>query len=354
MVHWDGAEIGGAVIGGSLIAFSAMINLFFLGRVTGMSGIFYSLFKLDKQNGLIWKTAFVAGLFSIPYIASRTDNTGVELGDGYLPFYDSREMFAEDLEYPGYAIAGLLVGLGTKMGNGCTSGHGVCGLARFSKRSFVAVGTFMATAFIMANFRYYVPFLTDAKVASNDFQDGYEIFGDVMFGLVQLAGAVAVVYSAVNAEIGRGKIEALVSYFIGSIFGAGLLTSGMLRRSKIAGFLTFNDDWDPTLAFVLGAAVTWNSAATHFILQADKNAFGEPLMIPKKKEIDPYLVAGSAIFGLGWGLGALCPGPAFIDFLTYYQLLIWGPCCVMGMMLAEPIKSVCNRLCVKVGNDVKA
>lgn len=121
-----------AAIGGALIGLSAVLLLRMNGRIAGISGVLNGLFARDAEDRG-WRLAFLLAL----------------IGGAGLWFFAS-EGFAPPRE--GYSIpllvaAGLLVGLGTRLGSGCTSGHGICGLSRLSKRSLVAVLVFMGTGF---------------------------------------------------------------------------------------------------------------------------------------------------------------------------------------------------------------
>jgi uncharacterized membrane protein YedE/YeeE len=127
-----------AVIGGLMIGTAALLMYAMLGRIAGVSGILYGL--LWQSGDRVWRLAFIAGLIAGPWIlvlagwASPIQNTSGSVSVALIP------------------LSGLLVGIGTRMGNGCTSGHGVCGIARLSPRSFIAVVTFMAAGIITATF----------------------------------------------------------------------------------------------------------------------------------------------------------------------------------------------------------
>lgn len=120
-----------SLVGGILIGLSAGLFILLNGRVAGISGLLGSLLS-PGEEGFSEKSLFLLGLFVTPLIGYLVELPG-----------------AIKVDTPWYllVIAGLLVGLGTGYGSGCTSGHGVCGLSRLSKRSFVAVGCFMAAGF---------------------------------------------------------------------------------------------------------------------------------------------------------------------------------------------------------------
>ena len=101
----------------------------------------------------------------------------------------------------------------------------------------------------------------------------------------------------------------LFAVLSGSVFGLGLFISGMTDTTKIQGWLDIFGDWDPTLAFVLGGGVIPMMFAWR-IAQRQKTSFlGSPIPIPTDPVIDQRLIIGSALFGIGWALSGLCPGP---------------------------------------------
>jgi len=103
---------------------------------------------------------------------------------------------------------------------------------------------------------------------------------------------------------------ALVGLVAGSLFGAGLVVGGMTDPARVQGFLDFTGHWDPTLAFVMGAAVVVHSLAYLLVKRRPAPVFATSFQIPSRKDIDARLLLGAALFGLGWGLGGFCPGPA--------------------------------------------
>lgn len=174
MVLWIWQDIILALVGGLLIGLSTTLNLYWYGRITGMSGIFNTLIKVDKEAGFQWKFSFFAGLIFIPslifYIVGSKDKNMVFFDAGF-----------NNINVVGLLIAGILVGIGTRMGNGCTSGHAVCGMPRLSKRSIFATMTFMSSGIAMATLRYYVPFFQSQMSFGNKFPEVWRIISIVLF-----------------------------------------------------------------------------------------------------------------------------------------------------------------------------
>ena len=121
-----------AIIGGLLIGVAATLTLWTNGRIAGISGILSGAMFPQQQDGL-WRLLFIAGLM-LGGATYALASGGLELVTQASPLMT--------------VAAGLLVGFGTRLGSGCTSGHGICGIARFSQRSFVATGTFMLAGII--------------------------------------------------------------------------------------------------------------------------------------------------------------------------------------------------------------
>ena len=102
----------------------------------------------------------------------------------------------------------------------------------------------------------------------------------------------------------------LVALFCGTIFGIGLVISQMINPSKVLGFLNVFGEWDPSLAFVMIGALIISSPLFHLFKNKEKPIFSTSFSISENKEIDKRLIFGSILFGAGWGLAGLCPGPA--------------------------------------------
>ena len=102
----------------------------------------------------------------------------------------------------------------------------------------------------------------------------------------------------------------LSSLLCGLIFGAGLAISGMVNPAKVLGFLDITGHWDPSLLLVMGGGLAVFGIGYRLARRAGKPAFAEKFEIPTRRDIDPKLVTGAALFGIGWGLAGFCPGPA--------------------------------------------
>ena len=133
MVELTSSDFFLAALGGILIGISAILMLYFIGRIAGICGITFSLLDPNEINKP-WRWVFLLGLILGPVLVHQIYK---------LPIPD-----APTDNIPLLILAGLITGFGTKLSNGCTSGHGVCGIARFSSRSLVATITFMLFGFV--------------------------------------------------------------------------------------------------------------------------------------------------------------------------------------------------------------
>ena len=123
-------------------------------------------------------------------------------------------------------------------------------------------------------------------------------------------------------------------FLAGLLFGAGLCLSGMIYPSKVLAFLDLVGAWDPSLAFVMGGAVAVAFITFRIAAGRRTTLSGEPFHLPAAKAIDARLIGGSVIFGAGWGLVGLCPGPAIanLGFLDW-RAALFVLCMILGMGL---------------------
>ena len=108
-------------------------------------------------------------------------------------------------------------------------------------------------------------------------------------------------------------IRNLASLIAGLLFGAGLILSGMYQPTKVLGFLDLAGAWDPSLAFVMAGAILIAFPAFLFARRRGRDASGDRIEFPQTHKIDAPLAVGALVFGAGWGLSGVCPGPALVD-----------------------------------------
>lgn len=126
----------------------------------------------------------------------------------------------------------------------------------------------------------------------------------------------------------------LTSLLAGLLFGLGLVVSGMTDPLKVQNFLDVSGHWDPSLAFVMGGAVGVTFVGYRLVWRRTGPWFADRFHLPTATVVDRPLVLGAILFGLGWGLGGYCPGPALATVLTGNQEVWWFlPAMVSGGLL---------------------
>eukprot|EP00903_Cladosiphon_okamuranus_P017330 g15967.t1 len=332
-------------MGGAVLGTTTTVMLAATGKLAGLSGIFDGVFSRAKGRG--WKVLFISG-FTVG---------GIVAGIVYPAGLD--QTGAPSVSTLGYVVAGFLVGLGTRLGNGCTSGHGLCGLPRLSRRSLVATLTFLTSGIATAS----------VLAAWNDSAGGGSAPAATQDAPVMAARYASLAAAAIGTAFTLSKREEraqwrahLASFLCGGSFAGGLVLSGMVKRAKVVDFLALRrNSWDPSLMFVLGFGVM--ASLVGFPLVTRK--LGTPLCrapakteesggegsaaarladkfeIPTSTELDVPLVLGGWLFGVGWGVGGLCPGPAVVaaTFGLPGPALAFMPALVLGMKAAGPAKT---------------
>jgi len=120
----------------------------------------------------------------------------------------------------------------------------------------------------------------------------------------------------------------------GFIFGLGLGIAQMINPRKVLAFLDISGGWDPSLAVVLGAAVTVTAVAFRWVLRADRPILHPEFHVPTRRDIDKPLVFGALIFGVGWGIGGYCPGPAIASLaLMHWESWLFIAAMLVGSWL---------------------
>ncbi len=128
-----------------------------------------------------------------------------------------------------------------------------------------------------------------------------------------------------------------VALFAGALFGAGLVLSGMADPLRVHGFLDLGGAWDPTLAFVMAGALLPMTLSWHWRRRREKPFAADAFHEPPTHPITLSLLTGAALFGIGWGLSGLCPGPALAD-LALAPLSVWP--FVLAMLLGFGLSQV--------------
>jgi uncharacterized membrane protein YedE/YeeE len=118
-----------------------------------------------------------------------------------------------------------------------------------------------------------------------------------------------------------------------ALFGSGLLLSGMLDPANVIGFLDLFGEWRPQLALVMGAGVVVAAPAFLFVRARGRDLTGQTTQLPDRRRIDLPLLAGAATFGVGWGLGGICPGPGIALLSTGSGLILWFVAAMFAGML---------------------
>ena len=127
---------------------------------------------------------------------------------------------------------------------------------------------------------------------------------------------------------------ALTSFISGLLFGLGLIISQMVNPAKVLAFLDLFGTWDPSLAFVLASAVAVSALGYRIARRRGAPVLGARLEVPNRRDLDGRLVLGAALFGIGWGLVGLCPGPALTALpLGAWQVLVFVAAMLGGMLL---------------------
>lgn len=130
------------------------------------------------------------------------------------------------------------------------------------------------------------------------------------------------------------KREDIVALGAGLLFGVGLAVSGMTLPSKVVGFFDFFGNWDPSLAFVMLGAIAFYMPAYRFVVRRASPLYAKGFFLPGKGKIDGRLLFGSALFGVGWGMGGFCPGPAMVSAGSFgTNALVFGAGLLGGMVL---------------------
>lgn len=132
--------------------------------------------------------------------------------------------------------------------------------------------------------------------------------------------------------------NSIASFVVGFIFAIGLGISGMTQPQKVVGFLNLFGGWDPSLIFVMGGAVAVHFVTYRLIRKRSSPLLATSWQVPTKTEITPALVIGAVLFGIGWGLGGFCPGPAMTSLMSFESRpVLFVVSMLVGMLLFKAV-----------------
>jgi hypothetical protein len=321
------------IVGGLLVGTSSALFMYLNGRITGLSGISKGMVRIDGED---WQYTYNLGLFASGFLAKQLFPHLITVGT------------KAPQSLPVIITAGLLVGYGTRLGSGCTSGHGLCGLSRYSPRSLVAVLTFMASGAITASIASQ-PQVAALLTSSTP----YEVNNYLMAIAPTLSVlGLSYVYNSTDgsakpkAPVRSGIYAHLSALMCSLLFGTGLIVGQMVDTERVIGFLDFLNPvrgWDPSLAGVMGGGVLVTALAFPYMKQADittvvcKRPIKDLITIGPQGSnivIDAKLVVGASLFGIGWGLMGICPGPGIVSLgLGSAAASLFVPSMLLGMMI---------------------
>ena len=303
-----------SLLGGVLIGLTSVVYLFVTGRLAAISGILAKTIIGDVDYG--FRLAFVSGLLVcggfmglFPQTASATTSV-FSIATGRVT--------------PGwFPVGGILVGLGSSLQSGCTSGHGVCGVSRLSPKSVVLTIVFLATGFAIATLIRPLHPAPASSFVLPDFLIPFLTTGPFAVGIWCLGAAV------------RADVRSLIAFACAVVFAVGLFVGGMTNTVNIVGFLCIAnvsnaayDGWNPSLAFVMGGAIAVAVIPFQYLVRKKDGAWPvAPLALRREEQsFGPWVpptswklfkgkggaALGAVLFGMGWALSGLCPGPAIV------------------------------------------
>ncbi len=306
-----------ASVGALFIQLASTSYYWQLGSTIGFSSAIYNtIFKNATKNIPLLTGVLCSSLFIKEYAPS------------FLPDFPTSNLitnFGID-KLVLFSIAGALVGLGTKLGAGCTSGHMIGGLSRLRVRSMAAVATFSATAIglnklLSLGLHSAIEPNYTLVFSWGFFKENKLITGLLIAGFIQVYGLLPYL-----SQKAKGFYKCLLGNYIrflsGFLFGVGLHVSGMVNVTKTIGFLSILDwnKFDPSLAMIIVFAVIPNVLIWRNI---KKPLLSGNFDLAMSTEIPPRFLIGNVLFGLGWGILGICPGPGLANSIHFRDVNIW-------------------------------
>ncbi|KAJ7709783.1 hypothetical protein B0H17DRAFT_1029238 [Mycena rosella] len=224
------------------------------------------------------------------------------------------------LPFPYLILSGFLVGVGTKMANGCTSGHMIAGISRFSLRSITATATFFSTGVITArllhgNSLQPVRFLDLSLDRTAKALLAFQAVPFLISALLYIFAPPPPRDSANKSQTTHPALRLVASLATAFQFALALRVSDLTEPIRVVAFLLlpFNEAFDPSLAFLALGALPLAIILYQLARGPEQPRLGGPWSVPTGARVDPRLLIGSALFGIGWGLSGFCLGPGLVN-----------------------------------------
>ncbi|KAF9469165.1 hypothetical protein BDZ94DRAFT_1207145 [Collybia nuda] len=244
---------------------------------------------------------------------------GLVLGGVFVGFLEDNGPNPLTLGLSRVLLSGFLVGLGSKLSNGCTSGHMISGISRLSTRSFVATATFFTTGVITARISHStdLPTIGSLDWTLGEHGKSFLAFQIFPFAISTLLYFLPVVKLESESKFTKPSqhLRLLAYLSTGFEFALALRLSNLSEANRVLGFLLlpFSSAFDPSLAFLSLGALPLSIILYRFHRGPEKARLGGPWAIPKGGHVDRKLLGGAALFGVGWGMAGICPGPGLIN-----------------------------------------
>ncbi|CAK75460.1 unnamed protein product (macronuclear) [Paramecium tetraurelia] len=308
-------------IGGIMIGVACSMYYITKGRITGISGIYYGVITFNWSE-FYWKLSVLCSIVFATGLMYQVYGDERIMESSSLAFNEIPQITSLSTTLAG--ISGLLIGIGSKLCNGCTTSHGFCGLARISLRSFVAFSLFILFGMISS----YITMSEHKEDGQEKYN--YNHVSIIMIGLslVLLSGTL------LGAYLNKDQfIDTVVGIPAGLLLGIGVVFSGMIKRTTILSFLSV-EQWNPQFLFVILGA---NLVCYFGFKLLKKPIFAAEFLYPPTNKVTNILLIGASLFGFGWGMTGICPfvGLALFPQFTWQIGLMYLGSVSMGMRIAQ-------------------